>query len=430
MPVVFSSTWSESIVLRILALTLGLVGLVERTSSVQAQSVYFSATTWGRGHYGQGPAGFGCHRYDSPFLCGYGYVGGSVVASFGGRSINPGAIGYPSYDAWQHIVYGVPIQMIPTDPVAYVYGYAASGALPDPRLGYFTNSTLLAPHGLSVSVTPLQTSATRLLKPDFADGLGYAQPLPNSLDSSRRPVTPSTTAARLRSRERQSIGDEHFRKHQWAKAYIEYRAAVDAAPDRAESHHRLGFVLIAMQHYASAVGEFKSSILYDPALPKTGEKLISLLGPESQILRAAITQKVADWLRKDLRHPDRLFLFGLVLHDQDDARESEVFEAAQRMAINSGRSADHIVAFLKSPASNSVKAPAVSESDPIPARVDLPIPNDKLTGLAGSLRVVVQSPNTPTTRLLERILSETEPHPLPSLSTEPTPPRGALIPPK
>ena len=244
MPVVFSSTWSESIVLRILALTLGLVGLVERTSSVQAQSVYFSATTWGRGHYGQGPAGFGCHRYDSPFLCGYGYVGGSVVASFGGRSINPGAIGYPSYDAWQHIVYGVPIQMIPTDPVAYVYGYgyAASGALPDPRLGYFTNSTILAPHGLSVSVTPLQTSATRLLKPDFADGLGYAQPLPNSLDSSRRPVTPSTTAARLRSRERQSIGDEHFRKHQWAKAYIEYRAAVDAAPDRAESHHRLGFV--------------------------------------------------------------------------------------------------------------------------------------------------------------------------------------------
>ena len=74
-----------------------------------------------------------------------------------------------------------------------------------------------------------------------------------------------------------------------------------------------------------------------------------LFGPDSQIVRTSIIHKIADWLREDIRDPDRLFLFGLLLHFEDDTRGREVLEAAQRTADNSGRFADHIVAFLDLP---------------------------------------------------------------------------------
>ena len=165
-----------------------------------------------------------------------------------------------------------------------------------------------------------------------------------------------------------SIGDEKMRKQLWAQAYIDYRAAVDVAPDRAEAHYRLGYVFASLQHYGSAVREFKRGVFLDPTLPQTGAKLVTVFGPNSQIMRTSLMHKVADWLREDIRDPDRLFLLAVLLHFEEDARAREVFEAAQRMASLVERSVDHIVPYLSLP----VEQPESAGPKPAPGEIDLP----------------------------------------------------------
>jgi hypothetical protein len=151
-------------------------------------------------------------------------------------------------------------------------------------------------------------------------------------DPVKQPVKPSSPAARLKSLDHQSRGDEKLRKHLWAQAYMNYRSAIDAAGDRGEARFRQGFTYTAMQHFTSAVREFKRGLALDSELPKTGITLAMLFGPGSEIVRTSILHKVADWVREDPRDPDRLFLLGLMLHYEEDARCRDVLKAAQRTA--------------------------------------------------------------------------------------------------
>ena len=168
----------------------------------------------------------------------------------------------------------------------------------------------------------------------------------------------------------------------------------------------------ALQHYGSAVREFKRGVFLDPTLPQTGAKLVTVFGPHSQIMRTSLMHKVADWLREDIRDPDRLFLFGVLLHFEDDARGREVFEAAQRMASLGERSVDHIVAFLTLP----VEQPGAAGPKPAPGEFELP-PLPLLQPAPAGVGVA------PTERDLPPAPVPDEPMPtLPPLSNEATPP--------
>lgn len=196
------------------------------------------------------------------------------------------------------------------------------------------------------------------------------------VDPAKRPAKPSSPAARLKSLDFQTQGDVKLRKHQWALAYMSYRSAIDAAGDRGEARFRQGFNYTAMQHYSSAVREFKRGLFLDKELPDSGIRLGVLFGPGSEIIRTSILHKVADWLREDPRDPDRLFLMGLFLHYEDDPRCRTVLNAARLMA---GGDDDHIVALLcawkDKPAVNPdpAKPPLLPDLPPIPEGADLPL---------------------------------------------------------
>ena len=233
-------------------------------------------------------------------------------------------------------------------------------------------------------------------------------PIDHFDEPAKRPANPSTPAARLKSLEHQSRGDEKLRKHLWAQAYMHYRSAIDAAGDRGEARLRQGFTYTAMLHYASAVREFKRGLFLDPELPVTGLRLAMLFGPGSEIVRTSILHKVAEWVREDPRDADRLFLLGLLLHYEDDPRCRDVLQAAQRMA--SGMD-EHIVALL---AVWNEKPPVVIDGGAKPALLlELPaLPDGGILPAVPHLEVPVlkQQP--------QPVLSPT----LPPLSNQPAPP--------
>ncbi|MBS0204251.1 MAG: hypothetical protein JSS49_15215 [Planctomycetes bacterium] len=170
------------------------------------------------------------------------------------------------------------------------------------------------------------------------------QPTPAVADDPiKLPAKPSTPAGRLKSLEYQANGDEKLRKQRWALAYMSYRSAIDAAGDRGEARFRQGFTYTAMQHFSSAVREFKRGLFLAPEIAESGITLPSLFGPESEVVRTSIVNKVADWVREDPQDPDRLFLLGLMLHYESDPRSLKVLRAARGVAAGQD---DHIVALL------------------------------------------------------------------------------------
>lgn len=165
-----------------------------------------------------------------------------------------------------------------------------------------------------------------------------AKPNPISL-----PVPPSSPEAKLRSLQAQLQGDEHLRHQQWLSAYVDYKRAVQAAGDNAQAHFRLGLTLTIIQHYETAVRSLKRSLALDPSLPRTGPSLETLLGADSHIARNTTLQNLMEYVRQDVRDPDRLFLWGVWLHYDQDERAREVFETGYRLAGGG----QHFLAFLK-----------------------------------------------------------------------------------
>ncbi|MEI8378544.1 MAG: hypothetical protein WCJ09_00355 [Planctomycetota bacterium] len=149
------------------------------------------------------------------------------------------------------------------------------------------------------------------------------------LDSSQLPAKPSSAAGRLKSLEQQVHGDEKFRKGLWGQAYTYYRSAADAAGDRGEARFRLGFCYTTIKHFSSAVREFKRGVFLDPELASSGIATSMLFGPNSEVARTSVLNKVAEWVREDSRDPDRWFLLGVVLHFEGDERA--------RIALQTGR---------------------------------------------------------------------------------------------
>ncbi|HCO23195.1 MAG: hypothetical protein CME31_10460 [Gimesia sp.] len=167
--------------------------------------------------------------------------------------------------------------------------------------------------------------------------------LPEPSRKIQKYIVPSTRHARELSLRNQVKGDEYFKKLDYRRAYERYKLAASLTKDLATPHFRKGFSLVALGQYDRAAFEFKQGLELDPTWPSTGESLNELFGAEHAIARDSMVHQVAEWVKKDIRDPERLFVFGVVLHFNGQTEEAhDVIETAARLA---GRG-DHFLAFL------------------------------------------------------------------------------------
>lgn len=187
-------------------------------------------------------------------------------------------------------------------------------------------------------------------------------PLPPDDDTVVRAVSSSSRAGRERSKQFQAEGDRWLREGQNVKAYLKYLEAQREAEDRGEVYFRQAFVLVAMGRYSHAVSKLKRGLQIDPKAAQGGQSLDQIYGVANVDHKVDYLQRVADWANADVRDPDRLFLMGVLLHFDDDARSGEFINAAWKIA---GKG-QHIQAFVRAPDSRPnarpiAPAPAIAK---------------------------------------------------------------------
>ncbi len=156
-------------------------------------------------------------------------------------------------------------------------------------------------------------------------------------------VNKSNAAARQRSLHQQGLGDFNMKERKFSKAYAHYRRAATAAPDLPANYFRMAWALAATGHYASAVREIKRGLRLDPYWPLTGESLDERFGFDNEIAKNNVLLQAAQWVRDDIRDPDRLFLMGALLHFNNDIDKAlKFFETAGQLA----GSPQHVQLFL------------------------------------------------------------------------------------
>jgi hypothetical protein len=179
-------------------------------------------------------------------------------------------------------------------------------------------------------------------------------PPPPDEDTVIRPVSGSSRAGKVRSQQFQAEGDRWLREGQNVKAYLRYLEAQREAEDRGDVYFRQAFVLVAMGRYSHAVSKLKRGLQVDPSLAKHGQTLDEIYGVENVDQKVDYLQRVADWANADVRDPDRLFLMGVMLHFDEDARAGEFLNAAWKLT---GKG-PHLQAFLPSASSPPKELPA------------------------------------------------------------------------
>ena len=184
----------------------------------------------------------------------------------------------------------------------------------------------------------------------------------------KRHVKPSTAEAKLRSVRAETRGKVALRETDLPEAYFKFKDAIKHAGDRADPHFGLGFTLVAMKRYESAVISFKRGLELNKEWPQTADSLSEVYGEENKLAKGAHLDRVARWVKQDVRDPNRLFLMGLLLYVDDNLNQSTpFFEAALRLA---GKG-DHLLAFVE------VEKEAEQKADPNaqqPAGIQLPLP--------------------------------------------------------
>ena len=180
----------------------------------------------------------------------------------------------------------------------------------------------------------------------------------------------SSPDAIQKSIDEQAAGDADMRAQKWAAAYVRYKRAADSAPERAVVQFRLGFCLAAMGRFETAQAAFKRGLQSDPNYPFQGEVLENIFGRDNELAKGAIVLRAADWVKEDIRDPDRLFLMGVLLHFDEDARSRELLEAAYRLAGHG----QHLEAFLYPKMVASVNGVPAGQAPPALANGPAPAP--------------------------------------------------------
>lgn len=252
------------------------------------------------------------------------------------------------------------------NPVLYSNGYSLNGFAPilpgqgftPPAVYPYSNvpGTLPLTNPGTVNNLPLDNAVNQDLQrwndPDY---------LPEPSRKIQKYIVPSTRHARELSLRNQVKGDEYFQKQDYRRAYERYKLAASLTKDLATPHFKKGFALVALKQYDRAAYEFKQGLALDPNWPVTGESLSELFGAENVIAKDSMLHQVADWVKEDIRDPERLFVFGVVLHfDGQTEQAYDVFQTAARLA---GRG-DHFLAFLDPKVRQKLQQPIQQKQNP------------------------------------------------------------------
>jgi len=151
-----------------------------------------------------------------------------------------------------------------------------------------------------------------------------------------------------------------------------------------------------------------------------------LFGPGQHLAADTILQRVAGWVREEIRDPDRLLLLGVLLHFREDARESrEVLETAAALGgeTSSARqfleSLNRLETAPPAPRGPAAHDPATREPPPPPlpegARLGPRTDPPNGRGPAGNDQSVIRQPPTP------RSIPTATPRPIPAPLSGPNP---------
>lgn len=278
--------------------------------------------------------------YSPAILGGYGYSGfgwpGCGLSGYGLTGYGLTGYGYTSVfapQAYQFTTIGPTLQFHAGPTATYV------GALPDWN---------------AIPVHPTNAAMQRFL---LEEQQRWHEPIPDRPTVVERPLPRSSAAARLKSVEQLALGDADFRAQRYPQAYTKYKAAMRHANELAEPHFRMGFTLAAMGHYSRATEFLRLGLRRDSNWPLTGESLRTVYGPDNRAALNVHLQQIADWVREDIRDPERLFLLGVYLYFDEKPSESAVcFETALRLTGEG----EYLQQFL-----SAARDPLPGGSDPV-----------------------------------------------------------------
>jgi len=294
------------------------------------------------------------------FHGGHGGVGrhwhrGGSASFVGGRRHFFRGCGFPAYGyglwgGWSGSYYNASAFVYPA------YDYPMFGGV----YGYLPN--VIQPHPIILGKDPFDNPV--LKKDQQLDELQKIKDALRLVGANPKPlkIKKSNGAAKQRSLHQQALGDLNFRERKFSKAYSHYRSAVRAAPDLAENYFRMAWALASMEQHLSAVQEIKRGLRVDPYWPLTGLNLDAQFGDENALSKGAMLLSAAQWVRDDIRDPDRLFLMGVMLHFNDDVdRALKFFETAGQLA----GSPQHVQLFLhpQAPPDQQDDAPVGNDVD-------------------------------------------------------------------
>lgn len=284
---------------------------------------------------------------------GYGAIGGYVVAPYGGV-VGP----------WTPSAYGY------YQPIAPPPGYIP------PTLGFPQGNPALVGSG-EQGPSPFNNPVIQEWLPenqrpqDFAAGTVASAPDLGPLQPRVVDLVPraSNLEAKRRSIRFEAMGDEAFARRAWSDAYQRYKQAGEQAQDRVEPRYKLAYTMVAQGLYGMAALEFKRAVAISRDFPWTGPSLETVYGENSELLRNSILEKVAGWVREDIRDPDRLFVMGVMLHFNKEPDKAVQF---LKMAVQVTEGTSPATAFLEpaaSPAAGAVIPAGAEVPQPAPAQL-------------------------------------------------------------
>lgn len=307
------------------------------------------APVHGQWHSGHARAGHSGHSHGFGIAGRYGGIGYTLgypacaPVSFGGSI---GSFGYGSYSAYGPVSYGYVGGLVPSWPylggssITQVYNTATIG----PSIQVHSPPATAWPNPLPHWGPPGIDS--RALEDVWREqSQRWNEPVNLAPAAVSQPVIPQSSAQeKLRALELQSLGDERFRRQEYSQAYLRYKTAIALAGDLASPRFRMAFTLVAIGQFERAVDEFRKGLVRDPQWPQTVETLETLYGPDSELVMNAHLHRVSEWVRDEIRDPERLFLLGVMLYCQERPEQASVcFETALRLAGGG----EHLKLFLR-----------------------------------------------------------------------------------
>jgi tetratricopeptide (TPR) repeat protein len=177
-------------------------------------------------------------------------------------------------------------------------------------------------------------------------------------------IKPSTPEAQRRSLRQLAAGDQQFKAGRYLSAAQAYRQAIADAEDLPDNYFRLAIALTELRRYDDAIDQIKYGLLLDPTWPQRGQPLIDYFRVGANFEKTSMLHRVGDWVRGDLRNPDRIFLLAVLLHfDGDRENSRKLIESAMRVAGEES----YLTAFLAND-----EQPAVDQEQPADGAVPEP----------------------------------------------------------